>query len=135
MARTLKQPIVYVFLDNLNRALYVGRTSNPWQRMKRHFRKGSHVDPRCYDEVDRILIAPCSTRLVSLDLERHFIIEWLPVYNQHTPRDRFSGRYDPVAGIPVEWREWNAEEWRPVKPVRPVGRVKIGPVRQRPRTR
>lgn len=70
---------VYRFLSE-NSIIYVGRSTNIHNRMKKHFTKG-HLPKQCYDSVDKIEYCVLDSEISMVMAELYFINKWKPIYN------------------------------------------------------
>lgn len=76
---------VYKFIDENNRILYIGKTTNMERRMKQHFSSNSHLKKQgkgdIYNKIQRIEYLKCNTEYDALVKELYYINYYKPKYN------------------------------------------------------
>ena len=77
MAKKIKRFHVYKFINNEDKVLYIGRTSNLKLRLETH----DHLPKECYSAVDRIEIVELDNEKDMCNAEGYFIDLYKPIYN------------------------------------------------------
>lgn len=77
MAKKIKKFHVYKFINNEDKILYIGRTSNLKLRLETH----DHLPKECYSAIDRIEIMELDNEYDMCNAEGYFIDLYKPIYN------------------------------------------------------
>lgn len=104
---------VYRFMDENNRVLYVGMTSNMGKRMSQHFNhKNNHIRKQgkghLYNKVQRIEYFSCPTEYDALVKELLYI-------NLYKPRYNTASKVRQIIDAPKK-----ADNWKVYKTIKPL---------------
>lgn len=98
-----RKAYVYRFVDDNNNTLYVGKTVNLYNRMKKHWSNTSHLTQNgkgdLYDKVQRIEYISCKSEVEALHKELDYI-------NYYKPRYNTEGKTKEFVNPPEDINKW-----------------------------
>lgn len=109
-----KKGYVYKFIDENNRVLYIGKTTDMNRRMKQHFNsQNNHLKKQgkgdLYQKVQRIEYFSCKTEYDALVKELFYINYYKPKYNTASKIKQI---------LPPPTKEENWKLYKEIKPIK-----------------
>lgn len=99
---------VYMFLNEDDDVIYVGRTDNTRDRIANgHFKGSGHLKKSCYKETKRVVYAPLNNKNETMIYELYYISKFRPKYNKTHNDDKQTKGFDmKISDSHLSWKEF-----------------------------
>lgn len=92
---------IYRFLDDTGRIIYIGKSTNMYNRMFGHFRSG-HLPVKAYQSVAKIEYIILESQKEMNDKELYYILQYMPKYNKQGKK-----AHSHLFNVHDDWTEYN----------------------------